>query len=799
MEEALFIEITGAGPLEAQQYLQASGGLDQAVNSYFERGERVESAILVPDSSIREDAKKRQLSSPSAAAAKKKKPGTCENSKVLQSLGPSTQWLEAVTSAREQPKGLWVDEAFPPNASSLDGIKDAAEPGEEEVQCLCGKAAQLKRVSKAGPNQNKLFYACANRWDGCKFFRWSGGAGQLKAAHSARVEQVEWRSFGSTPHSPFKVVRGGKFAAEDVQQGAIGNCWFCAALAVVAEKPERIAPLMRTLETNVAGVYEVRLFVNGSWQDVLVDSFLPCMSQETAKKGKRWSQHGLAYSRATGNQLWPCLMEKAYAKVLGSYQALSGGHVTEALLALTGAPSETLVMSSQTFDSEDGWVKLASWSSAGFPMGAATPFADPALKQGGLVGLHAYSVLEAIEVKGVAGRQPTLEESFRGTNRMRRGSSEVLRLVKVRNPWGAKGTKNLDFCAKSVTWTPTLRRLLQPKSNDGTSWMRWEDFFTRFDVVDVAKAHDSSWKHASFSNSTMPSKDSFSCRDSLEARAEKRTWCYISVIQPTKRGCSNDNYWYKSISLYVSVKLGSSNRLCAHKLGWALQRAPLVLELWFEAGTEYCIDFGCLDSSQHVNPFMVCLYSSKDLGVTRVDPSEHRARALLHQACHLTISTTSSPSSALKFYPVAERAALAVLEYSGVILFVVLSARSADAPPLMFQLRINRKEQIHAAGGDIAQLVVRGGRQYVVKALTAMSYAYAYSFKYSVEPVASSEIKMTKSGLVDTALERGMAELVEVAILDARVRGQAEWESGRWKGTGGGTAANEGDIGRSAP
>ena len=44
-------------------------------------------------------------------------------------------------------------------------------------------------------------------------------------------------------------------------------------------------------------------------------------------------------SKAHGNELWVILIEKAYAKLHGSYERIGRGMVHEALRDLTGAPS----------------------------------------------------------------------------------------------------------------------------------------------------------------------------------------------------------------------------------------------------------------------------------------------------------------------------------------------------------------------------------------------------------------------------------------------------------------------------
>lgn len=104
-------------------------------------------------------------------------------------------------------------------------------------------------------------------------------------------------------------------------------------LAALTEKPGRIERLFNLDKMNVAGIWAVELYKNGSKQQVVLDDFIPC------KKGSP------CFSRAHGNELWVIVLEKAWAKLHGSYERIEAGLCTDVMRDLTGAPSFSMLTS----------------------------------------------------------------------------------------------------------------------------------------------------------------------------------------------------------------------------------------------------------------------------------------------------------------------------------------------------------------------------------------------------------------------------------------------------------------------
>jgi hypothetical protein len=244
---------------------------------------------------------------------------------------------------------------------------------------------------------------------------------------------------------------------QNLIQGNLENDYMLCALAALAERPALIRRLFDTDRPNSEGLYAVWLNISGVWQQVLIDDFFPIEIHGNAC--------AFAFTRTKEDEIWPMILEKAYAKAYGSYDMIGAGDIMHTLRDLTGAPYE--ILENISGDAEELWKQLTSACENNFIVvayrsepGSAS---DSRLMQPG----QSHNVVDCVEVNDSYGRPS--------------------RLVLIRNVWSDWKWAG-DWSDKSQLWTTDLKRKLADwDSDEGLCWLSVQDFVQFYQTVGICQ------------------------------------------------------------------------------------------------------------------------------------------------------------------------------------------------------------------------------------------------------------------------------------------------------------------------
>uniref|UniRef100_A0A8C5E968 Calpain-3 n=1 Tax=Gouania willdenowi TaxID=441366 RepID=A0A8C5E968_GOUWI len=264
--------------------------------------------------------------------------------------------------------------------------------------------------------------------------------------------KFEWKRPSEICKNPQFIIDGA--GRTDICQGELGDCWLLAAIACLTLNEKllyRVVPQDQSFTENYAGIFHFQFWRYGEWIDVIVDDRIPtCNNQLVFTKSFRQ------------NEFWSALLEKAFAKLHGSYEALKGGNTLEAMEDFTGGVTEFFELTEAPEDLYKIMKKaLARGSLMGCSIDVFSASEMESRTELGLVRGHAYSIIG-------------LEE-----------------LIQLRNPWGWVLWKG-PWSANSKEWESisiadkeNLKKLTVEASE---FWMSFEDFkkyFTKLEMCNL--------------------------------------------------------------------------------------------------------------------------------------------------------------------------------------------------------------------------------------------------------------------------------------------------------------------------
>lgn len=321
------------------------------------------------------------------------------------------------------------------------------------------------------------------------------------------LERVEWLRPGIIAPKPSLVVDG--ISRFDFGQGQIGNCWLLASIGALTFQKhilKQVVPLEQPFDNDYCGIFHFRFWRFGKWVDVVIDDKLPTINGR------------LVFVRSNDvNEFWPALLEKAYAKVCGSYTDMNAGTPAEALMDFTGGVHIAIQLSDPPSNVWELMLRAGKFRSlmcCGTKQGETS---SNTVLENGLVAGHAYTVTGVIEL-------------------MSQGKLE--KLVRLWNPWGKKEW-NGDWSDKSPLWntvSPEDRERCLAVDDDGEFWMTMADLCKNYVDLDICclstevlDRNSSTWKTSIYEGRWVAGTTAGGCfnnRDSFWTNPQYRVKIY---------------------------------------------------------------------------------------------------------------------------------------------------------------------------------------------------------------------------------------------------------------------------------
>ncbi|DAZ98418.1 TPA: hypothetical protein N0F65_000132 [Lagenidium giganteum] len=300
-----------------------------------------------------------------------------------------------------------------------------------------------------------------------------------------------------------------------LREGVMNDSWLLGVFAAIALHPDNLIENLFVSESLQAfkqyGVYTCRFYKDAQWVHVTTDTRVPYSVElqdddKYPTKGSSCSGHLLYGSSLNKNEVFIPFLEKAFAKLHGSYQVLSdstGGNVSskilEAFVDCTGGSAYRMDLQDDRWRAHDEnglqlWKKMTKYHRKKCILTVQLKqlsFNAYDLTSSGIIKNRQYTIMHFKEVGANGMSMPTQPTGGVNGNGSA-NNTPVLRFVKLKNVWG-RGMWKGEWSNDDSKWEEHMQVEnalrndpaceFSRSGQDGCFWMIWEDFLDTFNEL----------------------------------------------------------------------------------------------------------------------------------------------------------------------------------------------------------------------------------------------------------------------------------------------------------------------------
>ena len=267
-----------------------------------------------------------------------------------------------------------------------------------------------------------------------------------------KESEVEWKRIADIVAKP--VIYEGAVNMDHINFGRVSLNYFYTVLsALVDEYPSVFTKIILEKDYNPNGMYQIRLFIDGEFKTITIDDYFPCIKGTNV----------YYFTRPSNFEIWPLLIEKAWAKVNGGYLNILNLWPGDLFKALTGFSFDEYVHpqlnKEELFNALNNIIKDKG-------LGFCLTNNNREVEEKGLFMYHTYILLdtEKVEVE---------KDKFEYLIKLRDAEKE--------SNWTG------NYSPKSDTWEKVKSKLDKNKLDlkDGEFWISLDDFRELFIRTDA--------------------------------------------------------------------------------------------------------------------------------------------------------------------------------------------------------------------------------------------------------------------------------------------------------------------------